>query len=64
MTPRLPLQRTLLCSALALALAGCGGRSDSAVGDATLAANTPAPGGALSEAAIGDEIASHIQAFS
>ncbi len=64
MTLRLPLQRSLLCSALALALAGCGGRSESAVGDSSLAANTPAPKGALSEAAMVDEIASQLQACS
>ena len=64
MTSRLPLQRTLLCSALALALAGCGGRSDSAVGDSSLAATTPAPGGALSEAQMLDEIANELQACS
>jgi hypothetical protein len=64
MTPRLALPRTLLCSALALALAGCGGRSDATAGGDALAANDASPHGAANEAAMVDAIASRLQACS
>ena len=64
MTTRLPLQRTLLCSALALALAGCGASPDSHAGEPALAANDAAPDAAMSEAALADAITSHLQACS
>jgi hypothetical protein len=59
-----PLQRSLLASALALALAGCGGSPDTNADGPALAANDAAPGGAVSEAALADEIASQLQACS
>jgi hypothetical protein len=64
MKTRLPLQRTLLCSALAIALAACGGGTDANSNGRGLAANTPAPKGAMSEAAMIDELASQLQACS
>ena len=62
MNTRLPLQRTLLCSALTLALAACGG--DATPNGRSLAANDPAPKGGMSEAAMVDELASQLQACS
>lgn len=64
MNTRLPLQRTLLCSALAVALAACGGGSDANTAGQSLAANEPAPKGGMSEAAMVDELASQLQACS
>jgi hypothetical protein len=55
-----PLRRSLLATALALALAGCGGSSDPATTGPALAANDAAP----NEAALADEIASQLQACS
>jgi hypothetical protein len=63
MNTRLPLQRTLLCSALTLALAACGG-GDATPNGQSLAANDPAPKGGMSEAAMVDELASQLQACS
>ncbi|HWT15059.1 MAG TPA: TPM domain-containing protein [Patescibacteria group bacterium] len=60
----LPLQRTLLCSALAVALAACGRSGDADSGGQSLAANIPAPAGGMSEAAMIDELASQLQACS
>ncbi|MBK7146386.1 MAG: TPM domain-containing protein [Xanthomonadales bacterium] len=64
MNPKLPLRRTLLCSALAVALAACGGSEDATANGQTLAANSPAPKGGMSEAAMIDELASQLQACS
>ena len=63
----LPLQRSLLSSALALALAACGGTSDA--GAQRVAAATPAPANPVAdtsrdEAAMVDEIAATLQACS
>ena len=63
MTPKIPLRRSLLGSALALALAGCGGDSPPAAGPA-LASNDAAPGGTMSEAALADAVASELKACS
>ena len=64
MSTRLPLKRTLLCTALTIALAACGGSDGAAPTGQTLAANDAAPRGAMSEAAMIDEIASQLQACS
>ena len=56
MSTQLPLKRTLLCSALTLALAACGGSDGASPNGQTLAANDAAPRGAMSEAAMVDEI--------
>src|SRR5690349_23902258 len=56
-------RRSLLASALTLALAGCGAAPDSGADGPALAAND-APRGAMSEAALADEIASQLQACS
>jgi hypothetical protein len=64
MSTYLPLKRTLLCSALTLALAACGGSDGASPNGQTLAANDAAPRGAMSEAAMIDEIASQLQACS
>ena len=64
MSTRLPLKRTLLCTAMTLALAACGGSDGAAPNGQTLAANDAAPRAAMSEAAMIDEIASQLQACS
>ena len=64
MNPNIPLRRTLLCSALAIALAACGGSNDATPNSQTLAANAPAPKGGMSEAAMIDELAGQLQACS
>ncbi|MBL0042303.1 MAG: TPM domain-containing protein [Xanthomonadales bacterium] len=64
MTTRLPLKRTLLCTALTIALAACGSGDGAAPNGQTLAANDPAPRSAMSEAAMVDAIASQLQACS
>ena len=63
MSNRLPLKRTALCIALSIALAACGGEGGASNAQ-TLAANDAAPRGAMSEAAMIDEIASQLQACS
>jgi hypothetical protein len=64
MSTRLPPKRTLLCTALTLALAACGGSDGAAPSGQTLAANDTAQRAAMSEAAMIDEIASQLQACS
>lgn len=64
MNPQIPFSRTLLSSALAVALAACGSSNDATTVGTTLAANTPAPKSAMSEAAMIDELASQLQACS
>jgi len=64
MTPKFPLRRSLLASALALALAGCGGDSTPGAAGPALASNDAAPAGAMNEAALADAVASELKACS
>ncbi len=63
MKTRITMPHTLLSSALALALAGCGGGSDATAPARTLAANDT-PKAAMSEDEMIDELASRLQACS
>lgn len=64
MTIQLPLQRTLLCTALAAALAACGSGHEAAANGQSLAANSPPAAGGMSEAAMVEELAGRLQACS
>jgi hypothetical protein len=63
MTRRFPLRRSLLASALALALAGCGGDAAPDTSSPALAGND-APAAPMSEAALADAVADQLKACS